>query len=75
MEGRYMYDLIVRRGYTRGWDICTARGYSALWFSMVVNVPRHIPAALTQVAWAARGAALPFNHPSMPRWPRSQRAG
>jgi predicted O-methyltransferase YrrM len=36
-EGRYMYDLIVRRGYTRGLDIGTAQGYSALWFGMALS--------------------------------------
>jgi predicted O-methyltransferase YrrM len=36
-EGRYMYDLIVRHGYTRGLDIGTAHGYSALWFGMAVS--------------------------------------
>lgn len=37
MEGRYMYDLIVGRGYTRGPDIGTAQGYSALWFGVALS--------------------------------------
>lgn len=37
MERRYMYDLIVGRGYTRGLDIGTAQGYSTLWFGMALS--------------------------------------
>lgn len=32
-----MHDLIVSRGYSRGLDIGTAHGYSALWFGMAVS--------------------------------------
>jgi caffeoyl-CoA O-methyltransferase len=36
-EGRYMHDQIIRRGYSRGLDIGTAQGYSALWFGMALS--------------------------------------
>jgi predicted O-methyltransferase YrrM len=36
-EGRHMHDLILRRGYSRGLDIVTAHGYSALWFGMALS--------------------------------------
>lgn len=33
-DGRFLYDLIVRSGYTRGLEIGTFNGYSTLWFGL-----------------------------------------
>jgi predicted O-methyltransferase YrrM len=33
-DGRFLYDLIIRNGYTRGLEIGTFNGYSTLWFGL-----------------------------------------
>lgn len=33
-DGRLLYDLIIERGYTRGLEIGTSNGYSALWLGL-----------------------------------------
>jgi predicted O-methyltransferase YrrM len=33
-DGRFLYDLIIERGYRRGLEIGTSNGYSALWMGL-----------------------------------------
>jgi hypothetical protein len=36
-DGRALYDLVVRKGYKRGLDIGTARGYSSMWLGLAMR--------------------------------------
>jgi len=36
-DGRVLYDLVVRKGYKRGLDIGTARGYSSMWLGLAMR--------------------------------------
>jgi predicted O-methyltransferase YrrM len=36
-DGRILYDLVVRKGYKRGLDIGTARGYSSMWLGLAMR--------------------------------------
>ena len=33
-DGRFLYDLVVQKGYTRGLEIGTSNGYSTLWLGL-----------------------------------------
>lgn len=36
-DGRFLYDLILERGYTRGLEIGTSNGYSGLWIGLALK--------------------------------------
>jgi caffeoyl-CoA O-methyltransferase len=36
-DGRFLYDLIVEKGYTRGLEIGTSNGYSGLWIGLALR--------------------------------------
>ncbi|MCP4657206.1 MAG: O-methyltransferase [bacterium] len=36
-DGRFLYNLILERGYTRGLEIGTSNGYSALWLGLALR--------------------------------------
>jgi caffeoyl-CoA O-methyltransferase len=37
MDGRFLYDLILEKGYTRGLEIGTSNGYSGLWIGLALK--------------------------------------
>ena len=37
-DGRFLYDLIREKGYTRGLEIGTSNGYSALWIGLAMKI-------------------------------------
>jgi len=36
-DGRFLYDLVIREGYTRGLEIGTYNGYSTLWLALALR--------------------------------------
>jgi caffeoyl-CoA O-methyltransferase len=36
-DGRFLYDLILEKGYTRGLEIGTSNGYSGLWIGLALR--------------------------------------
>lgn len=36
-DGRFLYDLIIENGYTRGLEIGTSNGYSGLWIGLALK--------------------------------------
>jgi caffeoyl-CoA O-methyltransferase len=36
-DGRFLYDLILEKGYTRGLEIGTSNGYSGLWIGLALK--------------------------------------
>ena len=36
-DGRFLYDLILEKGYTRGLEIGTSNGYSGLWLGLALK--------------------------------------
>ncbi len=37
VDGEFLYDFIVERGYKRGLEIGTSNGYSAIWMGMALR--------------------------------------
>jgi caffeoyl-CoA O-methyltransferase len=40
VDGRFLYDLIIEKGYTRGLEIGTSNGYSGLWIGLAMKKNR-----------------------------------